>query len=247
MGTLTKMVQWWMERFRQKQMTLDQLTQLGWEDAADIFHEKDMQYGTSELRVLAVVQPQTDDDAAAPAPTTFGELMVCLWIVPWISQLRQRTSQPGSSDIRLGSVKPQSDTTLSGLEPAAEPDTSSLLKAKPVEPVSFYDCIVPPANHHIDFRFRWRHGDSSCVSGRIDRQSAIFGVISWRKASCLPTLLCVSFFLISETKLGDMVIRLCMCKGTTHHVKLLESKSWGKMAQTCDFYIHVTVMWQSKS
>jgi hypothetical protein len=35
MGTMTKMVQHHMERFRQKQMNLNELTQPGWEDAAD--------------------------------------------------------------------------------------------------------------------------------------------------------------------------------------------------------------------
>jgi len=62
-------------------------------------------------------------------------------IVPGISQMPQGTSRPGSSRIRLGSVKPQSNTTISVLEPAAEPDTLPLLKAKPVEPVSFYPCL----------------------------------------------------------------------------------------------------------
>jgi len=39
MGTITKMVQQRKERFRQKQMKLDKLTQPGWEDAADFFRE----------------------------------------------------------------------------------------------------------------------------------------------------------------------------------------------------------------
>ena len=141
MGTITKTVQQRMESFRQKQMKLDELTQPGWEDAADYFRERDKMYGTAQLRVPVVVQPQTDDDASAPPPTTFGELMERLDIVPGISQMPQGTSRPGSSHIRLGSVKPQSNTSISGLEPAVEPDTSPLLKAKPVEPVSFYPCI----------------------------------------------------------------------------------------------------------
>jgi hypothetical protein len=37
MGTLTKTVQQHMERFRQKQMKLDELTQPGWEDRANYF------------------------------------------------------------------------------------------------------------------------------------------------------------------------------------------------------------------
>jgi len=39
MGTITKTVQQRMESLRQKQMKLDELTQPGWEDAADYFHK----------------------------------------------------------------------------------------------------------------------------------------------------------------------------------------------------------------
>jgi len=53
----------------------------------------------------------------------------------------QGTSRPGSSHIGLRSVKRQSNTTIIGLEPAAEPDTLPLVKAKPVEPLSFYPCL----------------------------------------------------------------------------------------------------------
>jgi len=41
--TFTKTVQQHMERFRQKQMKLDDLTELGWEDAADYFRERDVE------------------------------------------------------------------------------------------------------------------------------------------------------------------------------------------------------------
>jgi hypothetical protein len=44
----------------------------------------------------------------------------------------------GSSHIRLGLVKPQSKSSIPNGDSAAEPDSSMLLKAKPVEPVSFY-------------------------------------------------------------------------------------------------------------
>jgi len=75
MGTITKMVHQRMESFRQKQMKLDELSQPGWEDAADYFRERDKKYGMFELMVPAVVQLQTNDDAPAPPPTIFGELM----------------------------------------------------------------------------------------------------------------------------------------------------------------------------
>jgi hypothetical protein len=81
------------------------------------------------------------NDAPAPPPSTFGEQMKSLDIVPGISQRPQRTYRPGSSHIRLGSVKPQSQLGIPNGEPAAEPNSSMLLKAKPVEPVSFDPCI----------------------------------------------------------------------------------------------------------
>jgi len=86
MGTISKTVQQGMERFRQKQMKLDELTQPGWEDAADYFRERDEKYCTSELRVPAVVQRRANDNAPAPPPTAFGELMGSLDIVPGILQ-----------------------------------------------------------------------------------------------------------------------------------------------------------------
>jgi hypothetical protein len=132
MGTITKMVQQRMESFWQKQMKLDKLTQPGWENAADCCGERDKKYGTSNLRVPAVVQQQTNEDAPAPPPTTFGELMESLDIVTRISQGPQWTSRPESSHIRLGSVKPQSRSSIPSGEPAAEPDSSTLLNVKPV-------------------------------------------------------------------------------------------------------------------
>jgi hypothetical protein len=130
-----------MKSFRQRQMTVDELKQPGWGNAPDYFCERDKNYGTAKLKVPVVVQPQTDDDASAPPPTTFGELMERLEIVPGISHMPQGTFQSGSSHSRQGSVKPQSNTSISGLEPAVQPNTSPLLKAKPVELVSFYPCI----------------------------------------------------------------------------------------------------------
>jgi hypothetical protein len=39
MGTITNMVQQWIERVRQKQIKFDEFTQPSWEDAADYFRE----------------------------------------------------------------------------------------------------------------------------------------------------------------------------------------------------------------
>jgi len=95
----------------------------------------------TELRVPAVIQPQTNHDPTAPPQATFGELMESLDIVSGISQRPQGTSRPGSGQFTVGSVKAQSKSSIPSGEPAEEPDLSMLLKVKPVEPVSLYPCI----------------------------------------------------------------------------------------------------------
>jgi len=93
---------------------------------------------------LAVVKSQTDDNADASALSSFGELMESLDIVPGMSQMTEGTCRPGSSHIRLGFGKPRWDTNLADLEHAAEHDSLPIPNGKPVEPVSFYPCILPP-------------------------------------------------------------------------------------------------------
>jgi len=73
-------------------MKLDELLQPGWGDTADKFHHRDKKYGTAESKVLAVVISQMENVAAASAPTTFGERLETLDIVPRKSQMPQRTS-----------------------------------------------------------------------------------------------------------------------------------------------------------
>jgi hypothetical protein len=73
MGTIFKLVPHTMESIRQKQMRIDEITQVGWGDAPDYFREREMNYATAKLRVPAVVKPQIDTTAATPSPTTVGE------------------------------------------------------------------------------------------------------------------------------------------------------------------------------
>jgi len=107
--------------------------------------------------------------------------------------------------------------------------------------------IASTANHHIDIRFGRRNGDGSCAGRGTKRQMCIIEVLFLGNAICVPILIRVSFFLISVTKLWDMIICLCMCKGRTHHTKDLESKSPCKTANTCDYCLLITVRWESKS
>ena len=81
LGTISKTVQHRMQSFWQKQMKLDKLTQPGWGDAANYFLERDMKYGTAELKVPAVVTPQLNTTAASASPTTAGENMHTLHII----------------------------------------------------------------------------------------------------------------------------------------------------------------------
>jgi hypothetical protein len=99
--------------FRQKQITLDTLSQPEWEDATDYSREKDKQYGASELSVPAIVQSQADDDAVEPAQTTCGDHMECVEIIPRIIQMPQGLFRPASCLMRLGLVKPESETSIS--------------------------------------------------------------------------------------------------------------------------------------
>ena len=91
-----------------------------------------MNDGTTELKVPAVVKPQTDTTAATPSPTTFGELMQVLDIVPGQSQMPQVTSLQGSSQMRLGSEIPQADNHIVALMPDTVPDSSQMEIATPV-------------------------------------------------------------------------------------------------------------------
>jgi len=106
MRTITKTVQQSMERFRQKQMKLDKLSQPRYEDAPNYFPERDNKYFTSQLIVPAVIQLQSDNDVSPSAPTTFGEFMEYLEIVPRILSMLQGTSRAGGSQMRIGSMKP---------------------------------------------------------------------------------------------------------------------------------------------
>jgi len=92
MGTISKMVQHRMESCRPKQIRLHELRQLGWGDAAGYFCDTDIKYGTTELRVPAVVKPQTDMSVATPSPTAYGELIQVLDIVPRQAQMPQAMS-----------------------------------------------------------------------------------------------------------------------------------------------------------
>jgi hypothetical protein len=81
MGTITKTGQQRMAIFCHKQMKFTQLTQPGWEDAADYFPEHDKKYGTAELRVRSVVQPKR----MMSLPSILRQHLQLLWRVLTLS------------------------------------------------------------------------------------------------------------------------------------------------------------------
>jgi len=70
--TILETVQQRMESSMQRQVMLDAFPHPGWGDKADNLHEGDKQYGTSELKVPAVLKPYTDSDVPSPAPLSLG-------------------------------------------------------------------------------------------------------------------------------------------------------------------------------
>jgi len=236
-----------MECFRQKQMKLDQSMHPHWGDAANYFSERDMEYGTMELKVPAVVQPQTPDDAASSLPTTFCEPMETLDSVPWNLQIPQVTSRPGSSRMRLGLQEPhtQRQSVLpSGLH--ARLVTDSEIKAHWTHKLSPLH-IASQANCQIEIGFRGRHSDLSTVARAINRQIGIYDNVSILNAIPAPILLCVSFYVISVTKLWDMIIRLCMCKGRIGHATFLNFNSHCLTTDVRDIILPVTVTWDNSN
>jgi hypothetical protein len=93
------------------------------------------------LKVPAAIPPQIDSTAATPALTTFGDDMDTLDIVRGQSQIPGVSSQPGSSQMRLGSEKPQLHIVIPAISPNTEPDCTPIQDLNLVEPVNFYPCV----------------------------------------------------------------------------------------------------------
>jgi len=144
MGTIYKMVQYPMERFRQKQMKLDELMPPGGRDSADYFRERDTKYRTTELNVPAGVQSQTVVDATSSMPMTCIKPQETLDGIPGYLQMPHVTSRPGSTHLSLGSRTLQTHEHVLSLPAAPMPDWSQIQQSKHVEPVSVNPCISHP-------------------------------------------------------------------------------------------------------
>jgi len=128
----------------QNQINPDKLTHLELGDAANSILERDKKYGTTEFKVLAVLNPQRNKVLAAPAPTTFGELIESRDILPKQMQIMQGSSPQGSSLMRISLGAPKTNKCRLSRLPNKMLNFSLSKKTKPVERVSFYPCILPP-------------------------------------------------------------------------------------------------------
>jgi len=107
--------------------------------------------------------------------------------------------------------------------------------------------IASRADYYIEIGVVRTNGDSSCIWGGIDSHNESFDYVELWKAIYVSILLCVSFVLISVTKLCDMIIHLCICKGRTHHSNVGNSKSLLNMTNEPVIVFPVTVLCQSKN
>jgi len=143
MGTISNAIQQRMQRNKQQQMELDELTQPGLGHTPAYFGGRQMKYRLAQLKIAAVVKPRADDVGTAPAQTTIGKLIEPRDIIPRISQMPQGTSHPGSSHRMLDSEEPQFHKHRASLLPCAAPGLSPSRTVTRVGHVSFDLCILP--------------------------------------------------------------------------------------------------------
>jgi len=149
MGTISKMVWHPMERFRQKQMRLDELTQLDWRVVAEYFCKRDIKYGTTELTVQAVVRPQTDPTASA------NNISVK---VEWLGQSGRTLSEP--SETPWWRITPR---------PASIPSVALHIALRSLCQRFYLLCRSPILNEHSgivanrDPTLEWVHWVHACI------------------------------------------------------------------------------------
>ena len=131
-GTISKSVQQCQQRFRQKEISHDELMHQGRGDEADSFFERDMKYWTAEFMVPAVLKPQTEKVPPAPEPMTFWDLMETLDIIPGQSSMPQGVSRTGSLHKWQGSEEWHSHARTASLPRNVAPNSSPLKNVKHV-------------------------------------------------------------------------------------------------------------------
>jgi len=204
-------------------MNFDELPPLGLGDAANYFHEWRNQYGTITLSVPAVGTLQIDDIAVAPTPRTLEESMEWLDVVHGISQMLQGNFWWESGNMRLGSRQPQSSNVIVCLLPEADINSVCVQNLKPVYPVGYYPCWLPPELITIEKVDSAKELVTPPALPEELRGKLVCLMSYLTKKLFVYQFCCVSTFLILETEWWDTIICLRICKGGTHHVKVLKS------------------------
>jgi len=101
--------------------------------------------------------------------------------------------------------------------------------------------MASQANYHIEIWFWRRQGDSVFITRGMNREIHLAVDVLLRKAIRVPILLSISFYFIAVTKLWDINICLCMCKGQIGHANVLDFKTHWLTTYQCDIVLPVSV------
>ena len=104
--------------------------------------------------------------------------------------------------------------------------------------------IASTDNYHTAIGLRWTHCNGLFFVHRLDEQIAIIDNISPWKVIDVCILLCVSIFWISLTIVWDIITHLCMCKGHTGHMKVIDSKLGWLTSDVHDIILPLMDMWE---
>jgi len=101
--------------------------------------------------------------------------------------------------------------------------------------------IVFQPYYHIEIIFGRRNSDGFCVTGGVKRHIDNFDDISLEKVVHGLILVGIRFYLISVTKLWDMIIHLCMCKWWIGHANVQDSESSWLTTNEYDIILQITI------
>jgi len=148
----------------------------------------------------------------------------------------------------VGSAKSHLHRYFESLAPDAVRNLSPINTLKLVTPVCYHPCIYPPSLITIQ-ESNWDEEivKDSFIIRRWDALIAIFDDVSAWKANGVLILLCDNLFVISVTKLWDLIIHPCRWRGHTGHTMGRGSKLSCLTITQPDIVLPVTVKWERKN
>jgi len=232
-----------MESVWQKQMKLQELTPLGWEDVADCFGEEIRSTAWPKWRFRQLSHYQLTSHSRTCTNNsciTYG----VTWYQPWniANTARDVSTRKESYDGRFREAKAKQMHHDWFTQCLAQYVTNEEIKAcwtHKLWPMH----IASLANHHIEIPLGWGNSDARSIARRIDEEIAMFKGISVWEVIGVSILLRVSNFLVSVIKISELLIRLSMCKCHMPLAKVLDSKSGCKMTSKLDIILPDCVMW----